>query len=62
MTAAGGLPLHQMGMHAHAAQADDLQSLLEARVKTEHGDSLPLFVVADWLEEMKGADLPSKIE
>jgi len=49
-----------MGLHAIQAQADDLQSLLEAHVKKEHGDSLSLFVVADWLEEMKGADLPSK--
>jgi hypothetical protein len=49
-----------MGLHAIQAQADDLQSLLEAHVKKEHGDSLSLFVVADWLEEMKGADLQSK--
>ena len=58
-TAAGGLPLDQEGRLAQAAQAGELEFLLEDHVRRAHGDSLPLFVVADWLAEMKGADLHS---
>jgi hypothetical protein len=58
--AAGGLALYQMGTAAQQDSAGQLLSLLEAHVNEEHGDILPDFVAAEWLqelEEMTRADL-----
>jgi hypothetical protein len=62
-TAAGGVPLHAMGVAARQASAKDLLSLLEAHVCKEHGEIMPGFVAADWLQEldeMEPADLATK--
>ena len=62
-TAAGGVPLHAIGTASRQDSAKDLLSLLEAHVCKEHGDIMPGFVAADWLQEldeMEPADLATK--
>ncbi len=62
-TAAGGVALHAMGAAARQTSAKDLLSLLEDHVYKQHGDILPDFVAADWLQElddMLPADLATK--
>jgi hypothetical protein len=59
-TAVGGVKTGQIGLARQTASALDLFSLLEARVKERHRDTLPGFVAEEWLQDMKSADRATK--